>query len=163
MYLPFHQLSDEARIWVYQASRPLAHAETAQLLQKAQEFLGQWAAHGHPLQCSAEIFYDQFLILAVEESYQSTTGCSIDASVQFIRELEQTFKVDLLDRTHVAFRYHDANFTVPLDQIQEKVKQGTITEDMLLFDNTITTKEALVGKWLVRAGDSWISMYFHKS
>ena len=162
MYIPFDQLSDAARIWVYQVSRPLEQEEKATMLQKVQGFLGQWTAHGNPLQCSTEILYDQFLILAVEESLQGATGCAVDASVQFIRGLEQAFQVDLLNRTHIAFRRGEANSVVPLGQLKEKIQQGAILGDMLTFDNTITKKEELVGRWLIRAEDSWLGKYFHR-
>ncbi|MCU0317777.1 MAG: hypothetical protein MUC61_00320 [Amoebophilaceae bacterium] len=162
MYIPFHQLSGEAHVWVYQASRPFGQEEKAAVLQKAQEFLGQWASHGLPLQCSAEILYDQFLILAVDETLQSATGCAVDASVKFIRTLEQAFQVDLLSRTHVAFRQGEDNFLVPLSQLEDSIRQGAISEDMLTFDNTITKKTEIVDKWLVRAGESWFGRYFRK-
>jgi hypothetical protein len=35
---------------------------------------------------------------------QSATGCSIDASVEFIQSLEQKYKVDLLDKMNVTFK-----------------------------------------------------------
>jgi len=161
MYVPFNQLSDEARIWVYQASRPLGQEEKKLILQKTRDFLAQWASHGHPLQSSVEILQDQFLVLAVEESFQCATGCAIAASVQFIRELEQTFQVDFLYKTHIAFRNHQANFLVPLSQLKEKIQQGIILKDLLTFDNTITKKEELASKWLTRAEESWIGKYFH--
>jgi hypothetical protein len=160
MYIPFSQLSDAARIWVYQASRPLSPEEKVTMLQKVRGFLEQWAAHGNPLQCSAEVLYDQFLILAVEERLQGATGCAVDASVQFIRGLAQAFQLDLLQRTHIAFRRGEANFVIPLGQLKEKIQQGTISEDMLTFDNTITKKGELNDTWLVRAGDSWLRRYF---
>jgi hypothetical protein len=160
MYTPFDQLSDEARIWIYQASRPFEQEEKKAILQKAQAFLAQWASHGRPLQCSAEILYDQFIILAVEEKFQGVTGCAVDASVQFIRMLEQDFRVDLLNKTHISFRHNEANFMVSLSQLKEKIQQGTIEEDILTFDNTITTKKALANKWLIRAGASWLGKYF---
>jgi hypothetical protein len=159
MYIPFNQLSDAARIWVYQASRSLEHEEKATILQKVQGFLEQWTSHGHPLQCSTDILYNQLLVLAVEESFQGATGCAVDASVQFIRELEQAFQVDLLNRTQIAFRSGEANFTIPLEQLKEKIQQGVIAADMLVFDNTVTKKEELAERWLVRVENSWLAKY----
>jgi hypothetical protein len=160
MYIPFNQLSDAARIWIYQASRSLEHEEKVAMLQKAQAFLAQWASHGHPLQCSADILYNKFLILAVEESFQSATGCAVDASVQFIRGLEQAFQIDLLHRTQVAFRYDEEDFVVPLDQLKEKIQQGVITANMFTFDNTLTKKAELASRWLVPVKDSWLAKHF---
>jgi len=160
MYIPFEQLSDEARIWVYQASRPLVQQECEQVLQEAQNFLAQWASHGNPLQCSATILHNQFLILAVEESFQGATGCAVDASVQFIRSLEQALQLSLLDRTQIAFRRGQENVVVPLAQLKEKIQQEVIMPGMLIFDNTVTKKADLEAKWLVRAEDAWLGRYF---
>ncbi len=161
MYIPFNQLSNEARIWIYQANRPFAREEVKTMLQKTKTFLEGWASHGNPLQGSATMIHEQFLILAIEESFQSATGCAVDVSVQFIRELEQGFQVGLLDRTQIAFRKGSSTLVVPMSQIKEKIQQGIISAVTPIFDNTITQKAALASKWLVRARDSWLSKYFH--
>lgn len=161
MYIPFEQLSDTARIWVYQANRPFTQGEQAVLLPKTQKFLQTWETHGHPLSCSVALHYDQFLILAVEEKIQSATGCAVDSSVQFIRALEQAFQVNLLDRTHIAFMHNTRIFLIQLDQLPHAIKQGTVCADMLTFDNTITKKGELTHKWMVRAQDTWLDKYFH--
>ncbi len=35
---------------------------------------------------------------------QTATGCSIDASVHFIQQLEKTYQVDLLDKLNVSYK-----------------------------------------------------------
>lgn len=163
MYIPFDQLSDEARIWVYQASRPFRDTEVQEILRRTCDFLEQWTSHGQPLRGSADILYGQFLTLAVEEKFQGATGCAVDASIQFIRDLEQIFQVDLLSRTHVAFRQNNTNRLVPLGELRERIQQGAVLGDVLTFDNTITKKWELSSKWLVRADTSWLSRYFSSS
>ena len=160
MYVPFEQLSDEARIWIYQANRLLRPEEQASLMHTTQEFLEQWMAHGRPLQCSAALLYDQFLVLAVEERQQGATGCAVDASIQFVRELEQQFQISLLDRKWVAFRHADETFVVPLSQLEADIEKGVIDADMLTFDNTVTQKAALANRWLIHAKNSWLGNYF---
>ena len=81
MYIPFEQLSDEARLWIYQANRLLTQEERISILQKSLTFLTKWVSHGNPLQSSAALLHDQFLVLAVEESFQGATGCAVDASI----------------------------------------------------------------------------------
>jgi hypothetical protein len=66
-------------------------------------FLENWAAHGTSLVSSYQLKYNRFIILAVDQDVQSATGCSIDASVEFIQSLEQK-KVDLLDKMNVTFK-----------------------------------------------------------
>lgn len=160
MYVSFDQLSDEARIWIYQANRPLQPEETSTLLPMTREFLERWAAHGRPLQCSATLLYDQFLVLAVEESYQGATGCSVDASVQFVRQLEQTFQISLLDRTQIAFRRTNDTVVTSLNQLKAQIQAGAADADLLVFDNTITQKAALANQWLIPVKESWLGKYF---
>jgi len=160
MYIPFDQLSDEARIWIYPANRFLERIEQEIILKESHAFLAQWDTHGQPLQCSAKVFYNQFLILAVEESFQPVSGCAIDASVQFVRTLAQSFQIDFLNKTLIIFRYNGANFMVPLDQLTKKIQQGVVSEDTFTFDNTILTKKDLSDKWLIRARMSWLGKYF---
>jgi hypothetical protein len=40
--------------------------------------------HGTSLVSSYQLKYNRFIILAVDQDVQSATGCSIDASVEFI-------------------------------------------------------------------------------
>ena len=173
MHVPFEQLSSKARLWIYQASRPLTGGEISTALQEGKVFLTQWASHGKPLQCGAVLEYDQFLILAVEERFQPASGCAVDASLQFVRGLGQKLGIDFLDRTQVAFKRHQGKaeerpvgevevLSFPLSQLKEKIAQGIVAPDMVTFDNTIATKGALDNSWQVRASDSWLGKYFEK-
>ena len=96
----------------------------------------------------------------MEGQYEQATGCAVDASIRFIKMLEQTFAITLLDRTQVAFRVREENIVVPLSQLREKIQAGAITSDMLTFDNTITTKGELDRQWLIAAKDAWFHRYF---
>ena len=160
MYVPFEQLPDEASVWIYQASRSLEPQEQDVVLQTYSVFLSNWSSHGKPLQGSAKVFYDRFLVIAAEESLKNVRGCAVDASVQLIRSLEQEFELDFLDRTTIAFKKEGGIFLVPLDQLREKIRQRIISAGTLTFDNTVTQKGALADGWIVRAGDSWLKNYF---
>ena len=69
-----------------------------------QSFLENWEAHSVGLESSYQLKYNRFIILAVNQEVQAATGCSIDASVQFIQKLEQKYNVDLLDKMNVTFK-----------------------------------------------------------
>ena len=40
----------------------------------------------------------------MNQEVQNATGCSIDASVHFIQQLEQEFQIDLLDKMNVTYK-----------------------------------------------------------
>jgi hypothetical protein len=93
MYVPFESLPEESRIWIYQSNRKFSDDEMTEIETALQAFLQNWAAHGTSLESSYQLKYNRFIILAVNQEVQNATGCSIDASVEFIQSLEK--KCDL--------------------------------------------------------------------
>jgi len=104
MYLSFEELPLESRIWIYQSNRKFSDEEMAEIEAAVKNFVENWAAHGTSLEASYLIKYNRFIIFAVNQDVQAATGCSIDASVQFIQELEQKYHVNLLVKINVNFK-----------------------------------------------------------
>ena len=67
MYIPFHQLPPQSRIWIYQSSRPLTEGEVEDLQPVLTQFITEWTSHGQRLQASAQVFHNQFLVIANDE------------------------------------------------------------------------------------------------
>lgn len=171
MYIPFEKISDQAKVWVYQANRKLNAEEINIIENKAKEFLENWAAHGKALSGSAKTFHNQFLLIAVDEQLNEASGCSIDASVAFVHHLEQFLDVSFFDRSKVAFvdqeqlagpedLNDEAIFIESLTDIKQKVAEGKIRENTLIFNNLISSKKDLDLNWIIPANESWLSRYF---
>ena len=58
------------------------------------------------LHASAEFLHQHFLVIGLDEGVAGASGCSIDASVRFVAQLEQRLQVSLLDKSQLAF-LHD--------------------------------------------------------
>lgn len=156
----FEALPDHARVWIYQSNRPFTTAETTEIAILTDRFVSQWAAHGHRLAAGGTVAYQQFIILAVDEQAYGASGCSIDASVAFIRQLEQHFQLQLLDRTQVAF-FIDAKVTLfALGAIKAAVTQGLINSNTLVFNNLVENVGQWKSEWLVPADQTWLKRYF---
>ena len=104
MLVEFNVLSDDAKVWIYQANRSFSETELEEIKLKLASFITQWTAHGSDLQASFEIKYKRFIIIAVDQERQAATGCSIDASVHFIQQLEKEYNVDLMDKMNVSYK-----------------------------------------------------------
>ena len=104
MYIPFENLPQESRIWIYQSSRKFSDEEVAEIEKDLMQFIENWSAHGTSLEASFTIRYNRFIILSVNQEFHPATGCSIDSSVGFIQNLEQKYSVDLLDKMNVDFK-----------------------------------------------------------
>lgn len=160
MLIPFDQMPKTARIWIYQADRSLTEAQQKAITQTTSQFVDQWAAHGNPLKSAFQLLYDQFLVIAVDESYNEASGCSIDASVGLVKHLEKELEVSFFDRTQVAFLVENQVFSRSMKDIKELVTTGEVSEDTLTFNNLVANVGQLDNEWLVPAGNSWLKRYF---
>lgn len=95
--------SPNSRVWVYQSNRLLTADEQIQMQEALNAFVAQWAAHGTALKASAEILYDSLIVIAVDESQEPASGCSIDSSVHFVKSLGQKYDFDAFNRNTVAY------------------------------------------------------------
>ncbi|WP_017730167.1 hypothetical protein [Nafulsella turpanensis] len=160
MYIPFDTLSAQARVWVYQASRPLTETEQALIEKTAPDFLESWATHGKPLKASYKLFHDQFLVIGVDENHQQASGCSIDSSVAFVQALEKELGLSFMDRGKVAFVLEDKIYMEPLPSLKRSIEAGKITADTQTFNNLVSNKQELEEKWLQPAKETWLKRYF---
>ena len=147
-------------MWVYQLSRPLSADEETALNQRLQAFVTEWSSHGANLQASCEIRERHFLFLATNEHVAAASGCSIDKSVNFLRQLEQEFNVGFFDRTQLAFREDGQVRAIPLAQLKKEVAAGTLSPDALYFNTLVGTVGELQAQWPVPAGETWLARYF---
>ncbi|WP_026462269.1 hypothetical protein [Adhaeribacter aquaticus] len=160
MYIPFQQLPANSRVWIYQASRSLTDAEIESLQPALQIFSVEWTSHGQKLQASAQIFHNRFLVIGNNEDVNSPSGCSIDASVRFVKQLEELLNVSFFDRTQLAFLQGNTVAVVPLKEVKEGVNAGVIKPDSLYFDSTINTAGQVLQEWPKPAKETWLSRYF---
>lgn len=160
MYVPFENLPPESKIWIYQSNRKFSDEEFAEIESDLKIFLDSWAAHGASLECSYQLKYNRFIVLAVNQEVQNPTGCSIDASVQFIQNLEQKYSVDLLDKMNVTFKLGDHVAHKTLIDFKKMAKDKAVTENTIVFNNLVNTIEDWNDNWEVPAGESWHSRFF---
>ena len=160
MYVLFDELSESARVWIYQADRKLSADELTAIEKAAMTFVDGWAAHGAPLKGSFKVLHNQFLVILADESFNSASGCSIDASVHFVQQLEQQLGISFFDRSKVAFIHQDEVFLESLNHLKDRVSEGVIHENTLVFNNLVKDKKELEHMWLIPAGQTWLGRYF---
>jgi len=160
MHVAFEQLPPGARVWIYQASRPLAPAEIGDVLPQLARFAEDWTSHGRNLLASAEIRHQQFLIIGLDEGVAGASGCSIDASVRFVAQLELALGVQLLEKSQLAFLRAGAVVLYPRGGLKQAVAAGAVGPATPYFDNTLATKGELASAWPRPAGQTWLARYF---
>ena len=160
MYIPFEELPEDAKIWIYQSNRKLTDDEVESIASKCQNFIENWTAHGTSLEASFNIKYNRFIIFAVNQEVQQATGCSIDASVHFIQQLEQQFAVELLDKMNVTYRSGEHIAHKSLLDFKKMAKEKAVSEHTIVFNNLVNTKGEWEEFWEVPASESWHSRFF---
>jgi hypothetical protein len=147
--------SENSRVWVYQSDRKLTDNEVELIQQQLNIFTTGWTAHNNQLHSKAEIRYNRFLILIVDETQAGASGCSIDKSVNFLKKLEQEFNINLFDRFNLAYREAGEVLSLPRNNFEELLKQGSINTNTIVFNNLVQNLNELETKWEVPFKDSW--------
>ncbi|WP_026705575.1 hypothetical protein [Flavobacterium soli] len=160
MYVPFENLPEESKIWIYQSNRKFSEEEFAEIEKDLQVFVENWAAHGTSLEASFQLKYNRFIILAVNQEVQTATGCSIDSSVAFIQSLEKKYDVDLLDKMNVTFKLGEHVAHKPLIDFKKMAKDKAVTANTIVFNNLVNNIAEYNESWEVPAADSWHSRFF---
>ena len=160
MTVEFSSLPQTARIWIYQCNRSFTLDEIQEISNKLQTFLEGWTAHGADLKAAFEIRYKRFIVIGLDQNQQLASGCSIDASVNFIQQLETAFKVDLLDKLNVSYKQGDYIAYKPLKEFKKMVKDKAVSKNTIVFNHLVQTKAEYLDFWEVPAVESWHARLF---
>jgi len=155
MLVPFKELPESSRVWIYQANRSFSEQELQEITTKLENFIAQWTAHGANLKASFEIRYKRFIILALDQELNAATGCSIDASVHFIQQLEKEYNVDLLDKMNVSYKQGEHVAYKNLIDFRKMAKDKAVSPNTIVFNNLVTNKSEYLTDWEVPASESW--------
>lgn len=154
----FEGFAPNSRTWVYQASRNLTDAESQEVTNLALGFAAEWKSHGTPLKATADVLYNRFLVMMVDEDAGSASGCSIDSSVAQIRSIEQKLNIDLFDRMNLAYLNSEGELeTVHANKISDAFEHGALTEETSVFNNMVTSYSELLTNWRIPLVKSWAS------
>lgn len=149
------QLSDTSRIWIYQAKEEIEPTILPKIKTELDRFVQQWVSHSNALRADATIHHNRFLILMVDESQAGASGCSIDKSVHFIKDLERQYDLNLFDRMTFTYEKDGQIYAADRDTFADLYKNGEINDDTIVFDNLIKTKGQMQTEWRKKLGDSW--------
>ncbi|MDG5491552.1 ABC transporter ATPase [Psychroserpens sp. SPM9] len=159
MLVDFNTLPEESRVWIYQANRSFTEEELSEIKEKLDVFISNWTAHGSDLQSGYTIEYKRFIVLGLNQSLNAATGCSIDASVHFIQQLEKEYKVDLMDKMNVSYKQGAYVAYKSLLDFKKMAKDKAVSKNTIVFNNLVTNIAEFKENWEVPASESWHSRF----
>lgn len=155
MLIPFESLPDSSRVWIYQANRSFSDQELLEITSQSEDFITQWTVHGADIQGSFEIRYKRFIIFGLDQELNMASGCSIDASVHFIQQLEKQYNVELLDKMNVSYKQGEFIAYKNLIDFRKMAKEKAVSPNTIVFNNLVNTKAEYLTDWEVPASESW--------
>ena len=154
------ELSAQSKVWIYQANREFSEGEISELQPILHGFVESWTAHNQQLYAAAQVLYNRFIVLAVDETHAGASGCSIDKSVRLMKDIEAKFKVDLFDRFITAYKAGDQIVTANRTELEDLLKRGAVNSETIVFNNLVSSLADLQNKWQIPLKDSWHSRVF---
>lgn len=160
MIVPFENLPPESSVWIYPSDRPFREKELTKLKEALTDFLSSWTTHNQELEAGFDLPYNRFIVLGLNQEKVQASGCSIDASVHFIQELEKAFELSLLDKMNVTFKQGEYLSHKTLEDFKKMAKERAISKSTIVFNNLVGTVDGYHNFWEVPAEESWHNRFF---
>jgi len=138
MLADFHTLPEESRIWLYAAENALSKDQQSYIINLISENLKGWNAHKKPLTAGVTVLENHFIVIALDESKNGASGCSIDTLQNTIQKIEKELSIPLMNRLNVFCEIEGEIVCVPSFKLASIAKANT-----LFYDLTIQNKSEL--------------------
>ena len=155
MLVSFNQICDSSRIWIFQSDLKIEFNKIELIKNELEKFLMQWSSHGKELQCSYELKYNLFIIIAVDSNVNNATGCSVDSLTNFILKIQEDNNINFFNRLCIAYNIENEIMLNNLDDIKEMIRDKKFTPETIVYNNLVKTKKEYINNWKVPAIKSW--------
>ena len=155
--VPFDALPDDAHVWCFATEPEPGPRETAHLLDSMQQFVEQWTAHRQHLTAGVTWMHQRFLLVGLDESRAGASGCSIDALMSRLADLERELGIRLTDASPVWYRDGERLIrSVMREEFRKLATTASVGPDTSVFDLTASTLGSIRSGGLERpASTSW--------
>ena len=153
MITDFHTIPKESRIWIYASEIKLSQDQQYYILNHISTHLNSWNAHKITLTAGVIILENHFIVVALDDSKNAASGCSIDTLQNTIQELENELSISLLNRLNVFGKIREEIKCIPTFRLKNEIDEHT-----LFYDLTIQ-KKSEIERWLKPIKDGWCASY----
>lgn len=148
--------SPDSRVWVYTADRTLQQDELQTASAALSQFCKEWTAHNQALKADFMIPYGRFIVLMVDQSNTEASGCSIDKSVRFLKDLSAKLDIDFFKRLEMPYLEGENIRTVAYGAIPDQVSVGLIHPETLFFNPRVSTLSEFDSEFLLPLNKHWL-------
>ena len=151
-----NELPGAAKVWIYQSSRKFTQGEAKTIRAKLHGFVSQWTSHKAGVVGDGALLFDLFVVLMADETQVGVSGCSVDSSVHFVKELGHEYRTNFFDRWHIAYKKGDEVIGSHRNDFEKLLESGEITDSTTVFNNLVHNKADFENKWQIPYHQSWL-------
>jgi hypothetical protein len=150
-------MSPESKIWIYFSEQAFT-ATALDIINKACEsFCQSWTAHDQALKANFKIPYKQFIVLMVDESQTKASGCSIDKSVAFMRNLGTELQINFFNRLAIPFLENNQVVSYAYQNISHLFEKGMINYDSQIFNLQVNNLGEFEQSFILPFEQHWLA------
>ena len=145
------------RLWIYSNPQKIKEEVIKNIKKRLEGFCQQWQSHGTAVTGNFLILFEQIIILlaSIGENNNQMSGCSIDSSVKIIKDINQDYGLDLLNRNYF-FTLKGRDLTsYTREQFIQEFNTGQLSMDSLVLDSLIQNPQNINNKLFIQLKDSW--------
>lgn len=159
MFVDYKSISEDAKVWIYPSSRKFYPTEINEIEDKIKSFVENWKSEDENIKVSYQFLYNRFIVFIADDENSPLSNLDIDASVSFILELQETYKVELLDKMNVCFKQGEFVQYKELKDFKKLIKNRAVTAKTIIFDNLISNNHDFKNFWETPIENSWYNRF----
>ena len=157
MIQTFSQFPPESKIWVYAANRTLTTQEVLAVETSLQVFTQSWTAHEMQMRAASVVLYNQIVVIALDETQHSISGCGIDKSVKLMKDLGEQLKVNFFNRMQVLCLFSETLQIFDKNSLQLAINAGEVDANTQVWNPVVANLGEFLNKGFVKLSDLWMA------
>jgi len=157
----FPELPGSSKTLVFTASSFLSKSDAESFILRLSTFIRAWQSHGSGLSADSKLIANRLLIVAIDESGVSASGCSLDSMTHFLKA--EAPSIDWFNRTYVLHRPHsdsvvsinDGWSVTEMYEFHALMKADKIGEGEEVINTTVMTLSSARLNLVEKASESW--------
>jgi len=159
----FADFPPDAKAWVYTSDRLLKDEEAKEIQIQLNFFTDNWTAHNNQLKARGVVYCNALIIIMVDETTAPISGCGIDKSVAFIKNIGKSFQIDFFNRfILVAYQNNKAVIYTP-QKLKQSILNNLVNSSTIVFNTLINSKKSFSDNFFITLHNSWASKYLSVS
>jgi hypothetical protein len=146
----------ESKCWIYAANRILTKSEIDVIKESGSHFVQNWTSHQKQMHAMIDVIHQLFVVIALDESQADISGCGIDKSVGWIKQIGEELKIDFFNRTQIEMQMEDKSFKiVNKAEIVELFKNNSINPNTFFTNKNINNLGSFKQSFYVKLEETW--------